>query len=593
MKYPGIIDCKRLGRNCAPILLAAILTGCADVELPEDPTPRISMEMTFEDYVPRYTVKVETKDGMSVREVGIVETYKDNNIANDAKRISTRVIRLEPSSSPNVYIGESKRGYAMDEIKAYAYAHTDIGAVRSDNQTAVIPGSAEPLIKETRFDFSGPTGTSGVLRIYGENFSLRPNAISLKSNTGFNISNASIQCYSDSIVAPDVKCFAYGGYTLQLLQYGKSYPFDVSVMGPLIDSISSSVVKAGEPLTIYYSNATPVGEYEFNTTKNEFSDYYSIKFSQDEHHIELLPIVENENFTSLTTTLRIKDKVRGIDFNTGVKCTFNREAWSDWGNCGSPYVCKVGNFLYSTDIAMLYGYNLETHKIEFSQKIPNRTMIFGTRAHAIDDRYVYVWCWTQYTGYLKRYDTVEKQWEDITFQSTTAPKTWFEDANTFRALKGNRLFTYHLDTNTWDEPEVLYKNEDSDGVPLSEKSKLCGTYNDHVYFSQAGKVYRYPIGKPLETSFVGKPNRPVSQAFTIKNDYLYFAYMGYYFMYLYKMPMSSLIEGTNEITCIGGPRYRNSGDPNSSFFETDTHYLMINRDDRKIDLDGYVQALNK
>ena len=52
------------------------------------------------------------------------------------------------------------------------------------------------------------------------------------------------------------------------------------------------MVKAGEPLTIYYSNATPVGEYEFNTTKNEFSDYYSIKFSQDEHHIELLPIVE-------------------------------------------------------------------------------------------------------------------------------------------------------------------------------------------------------------------------------------------------------------------------------------------------------------
>jgi hypothetical protein len=59
------------------------------------------------------------------------------------------------------------------------------------------------------------------------------------------------------------------------------------------------------------------------------------------------------------------------------------------------------------------------------------------------------------------------------------------------------------------------------------------------------------------------------------------------------MPMSSLIEGTNEITCIGGPRYRNSGDPNSSLFETDTHYLMINQDDRKIDLDGYVQALNK
>lgn len=588
MKYPGIIDCKWLGRNCAPILLAAIMTGCADVELPEYPTPRISMEMTLENYVPRYTVTVETEDGMSAREVGIVETYKDNNKVYDIDRISTRVIRLEPSSSPNVYIGEGKKGYAMDEVSAYAYVQTDMGSARSDYRTIVIPGSTEPLIREARFDFSERTGKGGVLRIYGENFSVRPEAkISILSYSwNFYTEYAKIQCYSDSIVAKDVTCHAYGGYSLQLLQYGKSYPFDCRVWGPVIDSISSSVVKAGEPLTIYYSNATPVGEYEFNTTKNEFSDYYSIKFSQDEHHIELLPIVENENFTSLTTTLRIKDKVRGIDFNTGVKCTFNREAWSDWGNCGSPYVCKVGNFLYSTDIAMLYGYNLETHKIEFSQKIPNRTIIFGASAHAIDDRYVYVWCWTQYTGYLKRYDTVEKQWEDITFQSTTAPKTWFEDANTFCALKGNRLFTYHLDTNTWDEPEVLYKNEDSDGVPLSEKSKLCGTYNDHIYFSQAGKVYRYPIGKPLETSFVGKPNRPVSQAFTIKNDYLYFAYMGSYFMYLYKMPMSSLIEGTNEITCIGGPRYRNSGDPNSSFFETDTHYIVI-------DNQGSVQALNK
>ena len=588
MKYPGIIDCKWLGRNCAPILLAAIMTGCADVELPEYPTPRISMEMTLENYVPRYTVTVETEDGMSAREVGIVETYKDNNKVYDIDRISTRVIRLEPSSSPNVYIGEGKKGYAMDEVSAYAYVQTDMGSARSDYRTIVIPGSTEPLIREARFDFSERTGKGGVLRIYGENFSVRPEAkISILSYSwNFYTEYAKIQCYSDSIVAKDVTCHAYGGYSLQLLQYGKSYPFDCRVWGPVIDSISSSVVKAGEPLTIYYSNATPVGEYEFNTTKNEFSDYYSIKFSQDEHHIELLPIVENENFTSLTTTLRIKDKVRGIDFNTGVKCTFNREAWSDWGNCGSPYVCKVGNFLYSTDIALLYGYNLETHKIEFSQKIPNRTIIFGASAHAIDDRYVYVWCWTQYTGYLKRYDTVEKQWEDITFQSTTAPKTWFEDANTFCALKGNRLFTYHLDTNTWDEPEVLYKNEDSDGVPLSEKSKLCGTYNDHIYFSQAGKVYRYPIGKPLETSFVGKPNRPVSQAFTIKNDYLYFAYMGSYFMYLYKMPMSSLIEGTNEITCIGGPRYRNSGDPNSSFFETDTHYIVI-------DNQGSVQALNK
>ena len=181
---------------------------------------------------------------------------------------------------------------------------------------------------------------------------------------------------------------------------------------------------------------------------------------------------------------------------------------------------------------------------------------------------------------------MEEQWEDVTFQSTTAPKTWFEDANTFRALKWNKLYTYHLDTNTWDEPEVLYLNENTDGVPLSEKSQLCGTYNDHIYFAQAGKVYRYPVGKPLETYFVGKPNIPVSQAFTIKNDYLYFAYIGYFFMYLYKMPMSSLFEGTNEITCIGGPDFFDLDDPNTNYFETDTHYIVV-------DHAGSVKALNK
>jgi hypothetical protein len=185
---------------------------------------------------------------------------------------------------------------------------------------------------------------------------------------------------------------------------------------------------------------------------------------------------------------------------------------------------------------------------------------------------------------------VEKQWEDITFQSTTAPKTWFEDANTFRALKGNRLFTYHLDTNTWDEPEVLYKNEDSDGVPLSEKSKLCGTYNDHIYFSQAGKVYRYPVGDPVDVSYVGKPNLPLTKPFSIQNDTFYFEYQSNdfystdYFVYLYKMPMSSLLDGSNQVTCIGSP----NGIDNRTkvnLYETDTHYLVT--------LNGTVKAMKK
>ena len=98
MKYPGIIDCKQLGRNCAPILMAAILTGCADVELPEDPTPRISMEMTFEDYVPRYTVKVET-GYLALR------TKKEFNSKNEIGKLYTgdTVIECPTSGDESVY----------------------------------------------------------------------------------------------------------------------------------------------------------------------------------------------------------------------------------------------------------------------------------------------------------------------------------------------------------------------------------------------------------------------------------------------------------------------------------------------------------
>lgn len=587
MKYPGIFDCKWLGRNCAPILLAAILTGCADVELPEYPTPRISMEMTLENNVPKYTVTVDTKDGMDAREVGIVETYRNNNITRD-KRVSTRVVHLEPSSSPNVYIGQSIPGYAMDEIMSYAYVNTDMGAIRSDYQTMIFPGNNIPVIKGTRFDFYLPTSNSGTLMIYGENFSPRPNAVSIKSDWwGIDVDNATIQNYSDSIVVKNIECHAVGGFKMFLTQNDKSYTFYFNVKDLHIDSISPSTVKIGEPLTLYYSDATPDGIYEFNTRYDEFSNQ-TMTLSQDDHHTVLLPIYKNVSFSILTTTMNVWDVGRHMSYRSYVEFTTIRDIWEEWDQCGNAYNCQVGNYLCSTIGKRLYCYNITKHKLEFITLINHTGSVIGSSALGIDDRYAYVWYWTSDMGYLVRYDTKEQIWENVTSQTTPATKAWFENENTFRALKDNKLITYHLDTNTWDDPEFLYTSDNSEGMTLNEDSQMCGSYEGHFYFGQSGKVYRYPVGNPKDISFVGKPNRPFNQAFRIQNGNLYFGFIElgrFYFIYIFKMPMKSLIEGTNEITCVGCPTNYNYTYPKTSFCVTDDYYLVT--------IDGSVQALKK
>ena len=228
--------------------------------------------------------------------------------------------------------------------------------------------------------------------------------------------------------------------------------------------------------------------------------------------------------------------------------------------------------------------------IDFQPRINPGVSITGYRMLAVDDRYAYIWYWSTGTGYLRRYDTQERKWEDVTTLTTPAPKAWFEDENTFYALKGDKLYTYHLDTGSWGNTKFISPSGNSEGLRLTEDSQMCGTYNGYVYFGLSGKVYRYPVGNPVDVSYVGKPNLPLTKAFSIQNDTFYFEYQSNdfystdYFVYLYKMPMSSLLDGTNQITCIGSPDgidYRTK----VNLHETDTHYLVT--------LNGTVKAMKK
>ena len=570
-------------------MVVLLLQGCDDAQLADFPQAKVSLEMTMVDASPHYRVTYETQEGMKVEELGIVQYYQNNNSKYLVYPEMT-VVKLIPGEQ-DTYIG--RVGYATDAFDAYAYLLTDIGYIRSDVQTMVVPGSNIPLIKEARFDFDKPTGNKGTIRIYGENFTPIATALELEfPKKGLvPIYPVYFKSYPDSVIATNIECRAYGHYELKLLQYDRPYPFEVDIKGLHLDSVSPSTVRIGEPMTIYYSDATPGGNYEFYTKHNYYSSSYkSFTFDKDDHHIKLLLLLEDPMITSQTSKVLVVDKDRGILIDSDIEVTDTRDPWTYWthyymGDCS----CKVGNYICMTDGKRLYGYNLDTQWQDFQPKIKAASENFGYKLHSIDDRYAYLWYWTTGTSYLCRYDVVDRKWEDVTSLTTPASYTWFEDATTFRALKGNKLFTYHLDTNTWDDFEFLYTSDNSEGVKLDENSVMCGTYKDYVYFGQSGNIYRYPVGSPKDISFVGKPNWPLSHPLTILNDNFYFTYE--YTVYklnrlIYKMPMTSLIEGTNEITCVGVPDNAHNLSSNKVYFyETETNYLVFTC--------GYLQAMNK
>jgi len=582
------------------VLSAALLTGCADAELTSYPQIHVALKMSLVDDSPHYEVMVENGSGISIQEVGIVQRYQDNNnVSQERNRSRTDILKVH-AFEPITYTDESLNAYANDVITACAFIYTELGTFRSDEQTLVVPGTNTIQIESARFDFDEPTGNKGTLRIFGSNFSTSGGAISISGTEGLDTSGARLKCYHDSIVASGVKCNVYGTHNLKLRQYAAYYPIEVNVKGLQIDGISSQHINLGETLTIYYSNADPDGKYSFCSEKWVFSSYTQTIY-QNKDSAVILPVPSDpERFTSKTFRIEGYDGNRGIKIPSEFDLTIERKPWEKWGSCYGNSNCRVGKYICSTDGERIYGFNLETLWVDFQPRINPAIGITGYRMLAVDDRYAYIWywSWSSVKGYLRRYDTQERKWEDVTSLkweedptlTYPEPKAWFEDENTFRMFLMDKLYTYHLDTGSWGNTTYISPSGNSEGLRLTSDSQMCGTYKGYVYFGLSGKVYRYPVGNPLDVSYVGKPNLPLTKPFAIRNDTFFFEYQSNdfysndYFVYLYKMPMSSLLDGTNQITCIGSPDgidYRTK----VNLHETDTHYLVT--------LNGTVKAMKK
>ena len=593
MNYSEIIDCKWLGRSWAPILMALVLTGCADAELPERPYAHVTVDMTLLAGVPHYEVKYETSPELEVDKITIMQIHNINSpMIRDTKRSLFNVML----SNPGTYIDEGCQAYAGDMITYFAYIHTEMGNTKSEEHTITVPSAPAVVIDDVSFSFDQPTGNKGTLRIYGQNITTQTGAITLEgSDNGIYTKNAQLKFYPDSIIASNVECRTYGTNRLNLSYHWNTIPLEVNVEGVQIDSVSPMNFKIGEPFTIYYSHTTPEVNYKAGFNLYGFKQETQI-LSQDEHHICLLPTVYNsQNLSSISNFVSITDTQRNITVFSKDSITITRDSWGSWGNAATSHNCRVGNRLCSFFDDIFTSFNLDNYRTDIWKRVKpaGEDNEVDNRMFGIADRYAYVWyyfnaSWVPDSAYLSRYDLSESKWENLTAYNRMVGKVWFEDDNTFRGVQGSILYTYHVDTNTWDTPTSTHKSKNKEGVMLNEDCQFCGTYQNYVYFVLSSSVYRYPVGDPTEIEFVGRPKYPISIAYMIYDDTFYFATKGFdgasHFLFIYKMPMSSLLEGTNEITYVGCPQGVRSYN-RTHFYETNDYYIIT--------LDGEIMNLKK
>ncbi len=560
-------------------LATGILTGCADAELDDYPHASVTLEASFIDGCPHYEIKAEASDGLQIDNVTLVQFYHDNNttpLLSDDKR---EVFQLHLSADNTCsYTDRTKLPYAQDAFTAIAYIHTELGYSRSETVTLVVPGSGDVIITSATFDFDQPTGRTGTVRIYGGTFTDNTEQISIANlDDGFNTRSAKRRCYRDSLIFSNVECLQYGSHKLELRHYGKRIPFEVRTEGLSIDDVSPRTIKVGEPLTVRYSNVAE--ESDFSIKIDQRLAYSILTLTQDEHEATILLHFDNAwNFTSIERRVVLTDNIRKIDAVSDI-VTITRDAWNSGEATIENNRCLVGNRVISNAGRMIYGYNLDTQTPDISQLVTFEVpMVNGQKLLSVDNRYAYVWYWrTGGNGYLARFDTEQLTWEPVTTLKTACTMPWFEDEHTFRAMLGFTLFTYHLDTDTWDDP--IETKAGRDGLMLNSQCKILGLYDGYVYFFRTDTIYRYPKGDPQSVERVARPASLFSYPYTIHDGYLYYAYFDgtnryNRNCYIYRTSVQSLIEGTDRRECIGCPDGPFETDQ-SDFLVSDDYYVFI------------------
>ena len=565
-----------------------LLTACADAELDTFPQVKVTLEATLVDGCPHYAAKVETTEEIAMGPVHVVQQYYDHN-SRFGDKVETDIFEIKtPTDGTYTASDQTKHAYAGDVFRAIAVVTTEIGSYESEELILTLPGDGVPKVKAAWFTFDTPRGKNGTLRIYGEEFTTKPYQLQVNSlGWAYDLFSAEMKCYSDSIILTNIVCNKYGTATMELVQYGKRYTFEATCDGVQVASITPSSPRLGEVLTLNLANASSDTEYSVGWGNTKDRNLMLKLLERKGDNLLVLPyhLHPNDN-TTWSNLIEVNDKTRGIPAWSDT-ITWTRQPWDRWQDI-TPRTCRVGNYIIWLDGNVFNGLEINTQQADIQKKAyAMGTEIADYRLFDGGGRFAYVWYMTSdNTCHVGRFDTELIAWEHLSELKHACTTAWMEDAHTLRTLCGPTLYTFHFDTGTWDEPIALHIDDNPLGMRLDDKCQFCGTYEGRVYFCLDGSIYRYPIGTPQSIELVGKPIVPLSTPYLIQNGNFYFAYSEYtvtdtypwahyYFYYIYKMPMQSLLDGKSDFEYIGCNEVASKARyPVSTFYETPKHCIL-------------------
>lgn len=544
-----------------PLAAAVLLTSCADAVLSDSPIVNVNIEATWDGQNPHYEVSFTTDDQLKVHQVAIAQQYHDLQGDWTDDHPSEEVIKL-PITGPYSYTDTGKFSYPGDIFVAFAYLTTDQGMFRSDVVNLTVPGTTNPLIQSASFTFDDKKSRRGTVHVYGTNFSQRPGVIypSLDYYSGFDYDYGypSVEVFTDSVLFHGIYCNRYGDNIIYLKQYRTSYTLNVHVYGITIDRLDPISIHPGEPLDIHFTND---GNIDFKPT---FS-FNHILVEHDDSHMRIVPIYNELAYHVGYNDITFIDPVRGIINKAPDKLNVTVKDWNSWGSYGSQS-CRVGDYICTYGSGKIHVFNPAKGQEEFSYQVPSQSGTNTAKLLSIGDRYVYLWRINIISSksYLGRYDLQESRWEELTTLGQKSSNAWFDDEATLRVLAGESLFTYHIDTGSWDPVISTSEAAGPDGIHLNRDCNVFATSGGYVYFMLDGSVYRYPAGSPSAIQRIGRPVIPISIPLGVSDDCIYYAFNGATMFekckcfYLYRVPVASLLDGSNSFTSVSALQYENA-----------------------------------
>lgn len=548
-----------------------LLTACTE-ELDDFQLSDITITATWEGDHPSYKVEYTNCAPKDITEIGIYETFIDNQWQKtwDNKRI----IKL----TPNNLTSNDKHWtvYPGDEIEAFAFIKCKNGNFRSEKITIKVP-QTEPKI--TSVSLTCDYDSRFTLVINGEGF--KPKGTYSLESTKQKFNDDSNNC---NITYNQIKIYGYPvkqtGVIKDILYVdGFAIPFQVTVEGVQFNKVSKTSITIGESIEITVPNIS-----KDNYRNYEWENCYVSNISGDV--VTLYPIAKKTG----STWVKLYDYNTDL-YNDSVKIDIKCPAWNKVSAISNAYT--MGNKLYTmSDDQTITFYDIETGKKGNTYKL-NSDIVHQINKIHLEGNKLYVsygsYAGENYADYIGVLDTSTSKFETLTKTPNWCSRMWLEGNVPMAEINGN---IYSLNNNSL-KKEVSMSNDDF--TYLSKDNGYvygyAATYTDHENYT----FYRYKEGNYSTKEELGtmtETARPIFEfqtrdikitPLTVVDGYLYYSmHFRKDFVVIYKTKVSSL-KTNPETVCLGNVAISNELDERAyeeaeGFYTNGTTYYYVGLD---------------